>query len=379
MVAEELGRIEETFSSALRTALWELNHEQLVAIEEAILELPAVTGVTVRARDQGFEVDELGRHGDATSISHHFSLYRTFQGESIELAEVTLHSSRGVVLDRLEVNFALLFIAAAIKSLVLVSLFIWAFRKYLSRPLGALKDAITEVELDQLDRTRINLDIRQENELKQLERSYNQMLAKLAEEKARSDRTQREAQESLEQEVKRRTRELEALNQRLEELATTDSLTGVHNRRAFEERLSEELARAGRTNSPLSLIIMDLDHFKGINDRFGHAVGDEVLKDFVQTLSPLLRASDPLFRIGGEEFVILLPGSEAAAAQELAHRIRATIAARRLPSDRGEVRYTVSIGIASLAQTGPAAEDLLRAADRALYRAKETGRNRVET
>jgi len=378
MVADELERIEETFSLALRTALWELNHEQLMAIEEAILELPAVTGLEVRARDQGFELDTLGQHGGATSLSHRFYLDQTFRGEQVELAEVTLYSSSGVVLDRLKVNFALILVAAAIKSLVLVSLFIWAFRKYLSRPMTALRDAIAGIELERLDRTHIDLDIREENELKQLERSYNEMLAKLAEEKTRSDRTQQSAQQELERKVEQRTRELEALNRKLEEQATTDGLTGVRNRRAFEARLEEEASRAVRNSAPLSLIIMDLDHFKRVNDRYGHGVGDAVLKDFVGTVTPNLRASDPLFRVGGEEFVVLLPGSDGSAARDLAQRIRRTVADRLVPSERGQVRYTVSIGIATLAQSGSAPEDLFRAADRALYRAKETGRNRVE-
>ena len=378
MVADELHRIENTFNSALRTALWELNHEQLMTIEEAILELPAVTGLTVQARDQGFEVDSLGEQGGATGLSHRFHLHQQFQGERVELAEVTLYSSSGVVLDRLKVNFALLLIAAAIKSLVLVSLFIWAFRKYLSRPMTALRDAVAGVELERLDRTHIDLDIRGENELKQLERSYNQMLAKLAEEKARSDRAQQDAQLELERKVEQRTRELEALNRQLEEQATTDGLTGVRNRRAFEERLQEETSRAARTGTPLALIILDLDHFKRVNDRYGHGMGDAVLKDFVHTVTPILRTGDPLFRIGGEEFVILLPGSNGVAARELAQRIRETVAARVVATERGRVGYTVSIGIATVAQAGPAPEDLFRAADRALYRAKETGRNRVE-
>jgi diguanylate cyclase (GGDEF)-like protein len=204
------------------------------------------------------------------------------------------------------------------------------------------------------------------------------MLAKLAEEKARRDRAQQNAQFELEEKVEQRTRELEALNRQLEEQAMTDGLTGVRNRRAFEERLQEETSRAARAGDPIALIILDLDHFKRVNDRFGHGAGDAVLKDFVHTVTPILRAGDPLFRIGGEEFVILLPGSDGIAARELAQRIRETVAARVVTTERGRVGYTVSIGIATLAQAGTAPEDLFRAADRALYRAKETGRNRVE-
>lgn len=162
---------------------------------------------------------------------------------------------------------------------------------------------------------------------------------------------------------------------RLRRLATTDPLTGLSNRRHFFERGAQELRRAARYRRPLALLMLDIDHFKSVNDRYGHEAGDAVLRDLAERLRAGLRTSDLAGRIGGEEFAVLLPETTAEQAELLAERLRAAIAADPLGPDLG---ITVSLGVALAV---PASEEtldpVLRRADAALYRAKAGGRNQV--
>jgi len=162
-------------------------------------------------------------------------------------------------------------------------------------------------------------------------------------------------------------------NERLETLATMDGLTGLKNRRAFEERLHEEIARARRNSSPLSLLLIDIDHFKQFNDSFGHPRGDEVLRIVARILSRTMRDTDFATRYGGEEFAVILPDTDRDGAQQMGERLRyavATAAWEQRP-------ITISVGASMLTRDVVSAESLVELADRALYRSKERGRNLV--
>ena len=162
------------------------------------------------------------------------------------------------------------------------------------------------------------------------------------------------------------------------ELATTDSLTGVYNRRTFEELAEPQLSRARRARVPVSLLMLDLDHFKRVNDTHGHLAGDHVLAAFAGLVRTCLRKEDLLARYGGEEFVVLLPGTSESAAAALAERIREHVASATLRAAGREVRITVSVGLTSEAGDKlPPLEAMLARADEALYAAKAKGRNRV--
>lgn len=159
-------------------------------------------------------------------------------------------------------------------------------------------------------------------------------------------------------------------------LATTDPLTGVFNRRTFIELADQELARSRRSGTPLSLMILDLDHFKRVNDTYGHLAGDQVLIAFTRLIKDCVRRGDLVVRYGGEEFCVLLPGTTLAASTALAERIRTACAANALTERSFKV--TVSIGVTAYAgDTGTTLADLLARADEALYLAKDEGRNRV--
>ena len=164
----------------------------------------------------------------------------------------------------------------------------------------------------------------------------------------------------------------------LMELTRQDALTGVANRRYFFDRAGQELARSRRHGAPLCIAELDIDFFKQINDRHGHAVGDKVLKSISEICQRLLREEDLFARIGGEEFAVLLPDTRMEGARLQAERLREEVARSTVAGAGVDVSCTVSIGVASLRASDTCAEDCLLRADRAMYRAKASGRNRVE-
>jgi diguanylate cyclase (GGDEF)-like protein/PAS domain S-box-containing protein len=167
------------------------------------------------------------------------------------------------------------------------------------------------------------------------------------------------------------------MEQELERQAHTDFLTGAASRRHFLARAEEAIRLARRYSHPLSLLMLDLDHFKAVNDTHGHHVGDLVLKALVQVSWQTLRDVDVLGRLGGEEFAILLPETDADHALQVAERLRQTVAAAKVPFDDGSIDFTVSIGAATLVDSDTDIDTFLNRADEALYEAKRTGRNRV--
>lgn len=162
----------------------------------------------------------------------------------------------------------------------------------------------------------------------------------------------------------------------LRRVANKDFLTGVANRRAFLALLDKAGSLAHRTQSALPVLLIDLDHFKQINDKFGHRIGDDALRHFVAVTEACLRKHDVLGRMGGEEFAVFLPQTSRGDAQRVSERLRALVAAQPLMTDLGPVALTVSIGMA-LCQPGETPENALHRADQAMYQAKEAGRNRV--
>ncbi|MBT0963140.1 PAS domain S-box protein [Denitromonas iodatirespirans] len=171
--------------------------------------------------------------------------------------------------------------------------------------------------------------------------------------------------------------ERKAMEQELVRLATTDALTGVANRRRFLEQLEMELARAKRFGQPATLLMLDIDHFKRVNDTYGHATGDAVLQHFARLTQQRLRRIDLFGRLGGEEFAILLTGTDGAGARHFSEQFRRAVA-QTPAAAKGEISISVSIGVAEFDPQEPTPDTLLARGDVALYRAKAGGRNRIE-
>jgi diguanylate cyclase (GGDEF)-like protein len=162
-------------------------------------------------------------------------------------------------------------------------------------------------------------------------------------------------------------------------LMTVDALTQVHNRRYFDEALEREFNRSVRYRRALSLVLFDIDHFKKVNDTYGHVAGDSVLRQLSGVIKPRLRQQDMVARVGGEEFAVLLPEVELHGAKIAAEKIRRLAESARFQVDTREFTCTVSLGVACFAPQLPTPVALYEEADKALYRAKQGGRNRVES
>jgi diguanylate cyclase (GGDEF)-like protein len=177
-----------------------------------------------------------------------------------------------------------------------------------------------------------------------------------------------------------RTIALDVQNIRLQRVAVTDVLTGAYNREFLQRRLPAEMEKALAAALPLSVAMLDVDHFKTVNDRFGHEVGDEVLAEVAARLRAAIRSDDLLVRYGGEEFLVVLPRADADRAAEIAERMRSRVAGERFEVGPTTLDIAASVGVAELRATGTGetAQELIRRADGALYTAKAGGRNRVE-
>ena len=169
---------------------------------------------------------------------------------------------------------------------------------------------------------------------------------------------------------------LQDANRELERLGRTDGLTGLDNRRSWEERLHAEYKRHSRSGQPCSLVMFDIDHFKRVNDTYGHQVGDEVIRRIAQTLMRVDRDSDIGGRYGGEEFGVILPDTDAEGAARFAERLRAAVESLAVEHEGGTLHCTISLGVAPLEPSVAGPDQWLERADQALYRSKEEGRNR---
>jgi diguanylate cyclase (GGDEF)-like protein len=275
-------------------------------------------------------------------------------------ARLTEHRLAGEVF-RLQRNAALFVVATmALAGVVLYLL----HRRMLGRPIAALAQAATELRAGRMS---ARAEERGNDEIGVLGRAFNDMATHLE-----------QYTQELETAVRARTTELEAVNRRLEELATTDALTGLWNRRHFEECAARIIEQARRAARPAALVLIDVDRFKSYNDRFGHAVGDRVLQHVAKQLRSGARAMDIVARVGGEEFVVMMPDTDAHSATCAAERMRESLAASApdgAPPDAEHV--TASFGVATFPQGGDRLDRLLMSADDALYAAKRSGRNRM--
>ena len=252
-------------------------------------------------------------------------------------------------------------LAIGLTAALLASALAWMAARRLSEDLYALAAAASAVEAGQPGS---NIPaVHSNREVHQLSQALGRMTHRLL-----------AAREAMEEKVRLRTLELEAANRALDLQARTDSLTGLLNRRGFESQMAFAMALARRSTRPLSVIAVDVDHFKRVNDTYGHEAGDEVLRRLARTLETRLRGSDVIARLGGEEFVALLPDTDLEGARAIAQTLVTAMAQQQDPVV-GTI--TVSAGVASMRGADDTGAAILRRSDIALYEAKGQGRNRV--
>jgi diguanylate cyclase (GGDEF)-like protein len=264
------------------------------------------------------------------------------------------------------VDSRLRLIKVGVPVIVFVCSLAYVLGRRLVRPILALSHGAQRVAAGDLG---VHLAVRGNDELRDLTHAFNEMVRKIAD-------TQSSLAEARERE-RQHNEELRAANEKLENLAKTDGLTGLYNRRHFQEVLEAEIERAQRESWPLSLLFIDLDHFKQYNDRWGHLEGDAELRRVAAQVLKSIRSTDTAYRYGGEELAVLLPSCPKDQAVRVAEKVRNAVSAGTQKPGRFGGRTTVSIGVACFPADGGVSRGLVDTADAALYEAKARGRDCV--
>lgn len=389
----ELRSVEPTFRDGISDAVWHFNRDGLNKILNGMLQSPVVLGVEVRDR-RGVALatagrvpngDDVNRLAPAEWLREDFSL--TFpilyqdRGDAAgqhRLGEWVVHSSRALVVERLEYRVTSIIVASSIKASILLVIFMLVVDRMLGRPLKRLRAQLMAVNNAASEgEGRIDLGMTGRNELTLVQETLNDTLSRLR----RSNQELRQLTAAQEQKIAERTQELQVANRELERLSETDALTDLANRRKLETALADEWRRRQRSRSPLSAIMLDVDHFKAFNDAYGHRVGDDCLQMIGRILAAAARRpGDLAARYGGEEFVMLLPDTDAAGAMAVAESVRRAVVEAATPHGRSITAavVTVSLGVATAdweLDWPNSPDDLIDAADHALYAAKAAGRN----
>ncbi len=398
VMSSELTLIGQVYERTLSKSIWEMDRESMQTHIASVADVPSVGQVVVtlqsanrvpevfRRTREGWQMSKL-----APSLQTQLG-YEVFPGTKETVGSFALYGDERVLWTRLRAEIANIVITQVAQSLLLAGLIMLLFSRLVTahvRRIAQHLGQLTPSNLRQL--LALDRSPSRQDELSQLVTGVNQLQSNLSNYLERQQRDEKELlthRDHLADLVRERTTELENTNTRLKDanalldgLARTDPLTGLANRRHFDEVKQIEFRRALRTGQPLSLLVCDIDFFKRYNDRYGHAAGDQCLRAVAKAMQTTCsRAGDLVARIGGEEFAILLPGIDAAHGTELASHLCQAVAALAIPHQDSEVaaHVTLSAGLAQLDATQVERFDtLFDQADKALYQAKSQGRNRV--
>ncbi len=390
-MTDELSLIDQVFQRTLSKAIWDMDRESLQTQLDSVAQVAAVGRVELTILRAGRTPEIMERRRPLQPASHlaptlqRMLVYVPYEGVEETVGELILEGDERVLWQRLSGEVASIIVTQIIQSLLLAGLIMWMFNRsvtvhvqHIARHLEQLSPANLKHIL------RLERSTKRRDELTLLESGVNDLQDKLSDYLDRQKRDEQELaarSDQLAELVEERTAELREANKRLEELTRSDPLTGLANRRHFDELKEVEFRRAQRLGQPLSVLMCDVDFFKRYNDTYGHALGDQCLQAVAGTLkSVFARAGELVARMGGEEFAVLLPGCDANNARKAAERLRQAMATLAMKHANSPVaaHVTLSIGVAQFdPETTDRFDQLLQRADQALYRAKSQGRDRI--
>ncbi|AXX92725.1 hypothetical protein CPU12_02535 [Malaciobacter molluscorum LMG 25693] len=363
----EIQTLPATFNRGIVDSVWTYNKELLHSILLGMHNLPIVVGIKVESNDHKMDLrigtvlnekDEIAYYdssgkitqqqefgfGTDTLFKYEFPI--DYQGEAFDhkvpLGQVTVYSNNQLVFDRVKYGFILILINSIIKTIALWFITYFFIKKYLGRPLEEFTTKIRNQDVQSPQTIDLNIHWTDTNELLILKDSYNQMIQRLNKHKL---------------------------------LSITDKLTGLFNRLKLDEALNDEFNRSNRFKRSFGIIILGIDHFKRVNDTYGHQVGDQVLIQFAKILKENIRKVDTLGRWGGEEFMIICSETDLKGTIKLAQSLREIIRKYDFP---GVGNLSASFGV-SIYSGDENIDSVIAHADNALYKAKSNGRNRVES
>lgn len=391
-ILAELAQIQDIVQPALTKAVWEMDRGSVAVHLDSAARLPALgqITVTIRLADTAPEVHTRERPGWTAEPSlaplRKALVVAPYDGSSEVVGELEIVADGRELFARLRPEILVIFLTQLLQSLLLAGFVMWMFHRSVTRHVRDAAAHLDALSPETLSNTLVLRDkLNQNDELDQLASGVNELQHRLRAHLTQQAQYEGELarhRDNLAELVGERTRELEAANRKLDELSRSDALTGLANRRHFDECKDVEFRRAQRTGQALSMLLCDIDHFKRFNDAYGHAAGDLCLRRVGAVLAACFkRAGDVVARVGGEEFAVLLPGMAVADARRLAERLGDEVVALGIAHEAsdGAGCVTVSIGVAELDRAQMQGFDALyQRADEALYRAKHAGRNRVE-
>lgn len=386
----ELQLIDQVFRATLSKAIWEMDEDTLHTQIESVSQADAVGLIELRIPREGREPQVIRHQAlDYQEPSHAPALqetlsYAPYPGGEEQIGELRLVGNDTLLWKQLVDDVASILLAQVLQSLMIAGLIMLLFNRSVTVHVRQIAQHLSQLSPTTLER-RLHLQrgSNRDDELSLLEKGINKLQDKLSTYLKRQNRAEQDLaahRDRLAELVEERTAELRAANERLHAINRSDPLTGLANRRHFDETKLIELRRAHGQNLPLSVLMCDIDHFKSYNDSYGHAEGDQCLCRIATLLQQQFNRSGELAtRLGGEEFVILLPGVTAQQAEECAQRLHVGLERLAIAHGTSETaaHVTMSIGIAELEAAPDDFEALMQRADEALYRAKRLGRNRT--
>lgn len=362
-----MSLIVETSSRAMAHAIWDIDRDVLLDYVQRLTEIEAVGFVRIQIAATG-EVLEAGRAGMQQDVPSFQAVIHSPDEKSQALGSIEVWADRAYHRNLLWQSQKHVIPGYLIFTLLMCLMVAWVIRRDLGMPLRQIAQFVRHLKPETLNQT---FDIRRpdrarSDEIDMVMQGFHHLQTAL-------DRYIQD----LDGLVQERTQALSASVEEVKRLSQLDALTGAYNRRAMELRLPMEIERSQRYQRPLSVIFIDIDHFKRINDLHGHAVGDAVLREVAQRLHAHLRVSvDWMVRFGGEEFVIFMPETDAQQAADAAQRLAQMVRSTPAQTGAGHLTLTCSFGVAQY-RAGDSLEGWLEHADRALYQAKAQGRDRV--
>ena len=388
-IERNMRQVASGYQSSLTRSLWDIDYDQIHLQMEGIRGFQNIEFVRIET-DKGSHFEAGTKPSQVMSLTLNYPLKfkQNSSGAEETVGTLIIYSSLKETYKSLQFKAFVYLASQGVKTFFASALILVLFYLLVGRHLSNLADYAKKLNVDNLDdelHIKRKKSDREPDELDSVVGALNDMRITLREDLEQRKKIENELrgyQEDLEGMVKSRTLELEKVNQQLEQLATTDGLTNLANRRHFDEKYQYEINRSIRFGHPLSLLLCDIDYFKRFNDYYGHQTGDNCLRQVATAFNQVFkRTCDLTARYGGEEFIVLLPETTIEGAEVAAEKLRMTIWNLQIPHVSSLTEKFISVSIGACCKTfiqGETGELLIELTDKALYKAKENGRNQVQ-
>lgn len=389
----DLKSIHTSSANSISAAIWNFNSEQVTTLVDGLLTLQFISSVEIHHNTDGLNIVK-GSVYNKSSIFYEGPIIYSDGAVDRVMGVLRVTASQSIIIDRIKINVIFIIANAFLKTFFLsIIIFIIGYR-IIGKPLDELFRSVSRLDFDdvsQIEKSKIELDekfFKHKDELTFLILAYNKTLDKLISRTTQRDQARIEIEErnvSLKHSVNEKTlalqekiTELNSMNEKLAILASTDPLTNLLNRRCFFERAKQELSRLKRNNKQAAVVIVDIDFFKVVNDKYGHPAGDAVLTVISKILKNSVRQHDLVSRFGGEEFAIFLSDVDMEKSIMLAERMRKNIAEQQVIYKGDIIKSTASFGLSMLTSDSQDINSVINDADKLLYEAKASGRNNLK-